>query len=54
MPTAVNILEWTPEYTVRVPEIDREHQVLFGVVNGLYEAMLNGKGRTSWGRFSTK
>ena len=40
----VKIIEWSPEYAVHVAEIDREHQVLFDVVNRLHEAMLNGKG----------
>jgi hemerythrin-like metal-binding protein len=40
---AVNILEWTTEYAV-VAEIDREHQILFGVLNRLHEAMLAGQG----------
>jgi len=45
MPTAaVSMLEWTPEFTVHVPEIDRDHQFQFGLVNRLHEAMLAGQG----------
>jgi len=45
MPTAaVTILEWTPECAVHVPEIDRDHQFQFGLVNRLHEAMLAGQG----------
>jgi hemerythrin-like metal-binding protein len=40
----VKILEWTPEYSVHVPEIDREHQTWFSVTNRLHEAMLAGEG----------
>ena len=29
----VKILEWTPDYSVHVSEIDREHQTLFSVIN---------------------
>ena len=39
-----NILEWTPEYSVNVAEIDREHRIWFSVVNRLHAAMLSGKG----------
>jgi len=38
------ILEWTPEFAVHVPEIDRDHQFEFGLVNRLHEAMLAGQG----------
>jgi len=41
----VKILEWTPVWAVNVPEIDREHQMLFGVLNRLHQAMLAGKGK---------
>jgi hemerythrin-like metal-binding protein len=45
MPTAaVPMLEWTPEFAVHVPEIDRDHQFEFGLVNRLHEAMLAGQG----------
>jgi hemerythrin-like metal-binding protein len=45
MPTAaVTMLEWTPEFAVHVPEIDRDHQFQFGLVNRLHEAMLAGQG----------
>ena len=45
MPTAaVTLLEWTPEFAVHVPEIDRDHQFQFGLANRLHEAMLAGQG----------
>ena len=40
----VKILEWTPEYSVHAPEIDREHQTLFTLINRLHKAMLAGEG----------
>jgi hemerythrin len=50
MPTAaVTLLEWTPEFAVHVPEIDREHQFLFGIVNRLHVAMLAGQGAETLG-----
>ena len=42
----VKILEWTPDYSVHVSEIDREHQTLFSVINRLHEAMLGGEGKS--------
>jgi len=42
---AANLLEWTPEHSVHVPEIDREHQAFFGLLNRLHRAMLDGKGK---------
>jgi hemerythrin len=42
--TPVKILEWTPQYSVHVETIDREHQIWFDLVNGLHQAMLVGKG----------
>jgi hemerythrin-like metal-binding protein len=41
---AIKLLELTPECAVHVAEIDREHQFLFGLVNGLHGAMLAGRG----------
>ena len=40
----VKVVEWTPEYSVHVPALDREHKLLFGFINRLHEAMLVGKG----------
>ena len=41
---AMEILEWAPEYALDIPEIDREHQDWFEVINRLHAAMLDGKG----------
>jgi len=39
------ILEWTPEYALRLAGIDREHQAWFDIVNRLHGAMLAGRGK---------
>jgi hemerythrin len=36
---------WSPQYLIHDTEIDRQHQVLFEIANGLYEAMLLGRGK---------
>jgi len=41
----VKMLEWTPEYSLHVPAIDREHRLVFDFVNRLHQAMLDGKGK---------
>lgn len=35
-------INWKEEYSVRVPEIDVQHQRLVAVINSLHEAMLMG------------
>jgi hemerythrin len=42
---AAKLLEWTPEHSVHVPAIDREHQKFFDMLNRLHAAMLEGKGK---------
>ncbi len=41
----LKMLEWTSEYSVHVPEIDREHRIWFATVDRLHQAMLAGKGK---------
>jgi hemerythrin len=37
-------VEWKPDYSVRVPEIDMQHRRLLDIINQLHEAMrLGGK-----------
>lgn len=43
--TPVKIIEWAPEYSVHVEEIDREHQKWFDMLNRLHAAMLEGRGQ---------
>lgn len=38
------LLEWKSNYSVKVPSIDREHQTLLDMVNGLHDAMKSGQG----------
>lgn len=36
---------WTTAYAVGVPQIDEEHQRLFGLAESLHQAMLQGQGK---------
>lgn len=38
-------LIWSKDYSVNVKEIDEQHKKLFGIINTLYQAMLDEKGR---------
>lgn len=40
----VRVIEWTPEFAISIPGIDREHQDWFEVLNRLHAAMLEGRG----------
>ena len=42
---AAPVYRWEPDYAVGVEEIDREHQWLFALAEGMHQAMLSGKGR---------
>jgi hemerythrin-like metal-binding protein len=42
-------IQWTPDLSVNVPEIDRQHQELFRRVDLLVEAMRMGRGRAEVG-----
>ncbi len=50
----VKILEWKPSYSILAPEIDQEHQVFFGFINRLHEAMLAGCGKDILGKLLTE
>ncbi len=39
------LFEWTPAFSVRIPQFDEDHQRLFGIINGLNDAMEKGHGR---------
>ncbi|HHW11699.1 MAG TPA: hemerythrin family protein [Firmicutes bacterium] len=43
------LIKWTPQYAVGVPEIDQQHQELFGKVNDLLEACQRGEGKQEIG-----
>jgi hemerythrin len=42
-------IQWTPDLSVNVPEIDRQHQELFRRVDLLVEAMRLGRGKAEVG-----
>jgi hemerythrin len=42
---AMAYFQWKPEYSVKVAEIDRQHQKLVALINELYTAMESGKGK---------
>jgi hemerythrin len=39
------MFEWKPEYSVRIPEIDAQHQRLFALAAQLHAAMADGKAK---------
>jgi hemerythrin len=41
----MSLIEWTPEYSVGVAEIDEQHKKMFATVNNLYDA-IHAKGTT--------
>lgn len=47
---ATQIFPWREEYSVRIPQIDRQHRQLVGMINDLHAAMLDGEGNAALGR----
>lgn len=45
-----NLVTWNAHYSVGVARMDSEHQKLIGLVNALYTAMLEGRGRDILGQ----
>ncbi|MGA2434748.1 MAG: bacteriohemerythrin [Bryobacteraceae bacterium] len=41
----IDLIQWTPDYAVGVPQIDQEHQGLFAKAESMRQAMLVGKGK---------
>ena len=39
------LIQWSPDYSVKVGEIDQQHQKLITMINELNDAMLKGKGK---------
>lgn len=44
------MIQWNDDLSVKVAEIDRQHQKLIEMINELNEAMSQGKGRTVVGK----
>ncbi len=40
----MSLLCWSEQYSVKVPSFDKQHQVLFDLINKLHDAMRVGKG----------
>jgi hemerythrin len=43
---STKLVTWSDRYSVGIARIDAEHQKLIGLVNDLYSAMLEGRGKT--------
>jgi hemerythrin len=41
----MSYFQWKPEYSVKVAEIDKQHQKLVALINELYTAMESGRGK---------
>ena len=48
------LLVWSSQYSVGVEEMDRQHKVLFDLLNQLHEAMLQGKAQSITGELLRK
>jgi hemerythrin-like metal-binding protein len=48
--TANQIFPWREAYSVRIPQIDAQHQQLVGLINELHASMLQGNGNEALGR----
>lgn len=44
------LMEWNAGFSVNIREIDRQHEKLFGLLNTLYDAMTQGRGKLIMGR----
>lgn len=42
----MSIIKWEEKFSVRIPEIDHQHQHLIDLINQLYDAMRAGQGKT--------
>jgi len=43
------LVAWSKEYSVGVEELDRQHRMLFDVLNELHDAMMQGKAQSMTG-----
>jgi len=39
------LFEWTDKFSVGVRQLDKQHQKLFFLINGMYESMSKGEGK---------
>jgi len=39
----VNIISWDEKYSLKIPRIDEQHQMLFNYLNEYYDSLANGK-----------
>lgn len=44
------LIQWDDSFSVKVAEIDRQHQQLIGMINDLNDAMRQGKGKAVLGK----
>lgn len=44
------IIDWSESYSVKIAEIDRQHQKLIAMINDLNDAMKEGKGKNVLGK----
>ena len=50
----MELVRWDSSFSVGVEEIDRQHRLLIDNLNGLYDAMNGGRGRTELGRLISR
>lgn len=43
----MDIISWTDEMSVSIPEIDEQHKMLIKIINEFFNAMKTGKGQSS-------
>jgi hemerythrin len=41
----MSLMKWSDDLSVGIPEIDKQHQVLVGLINTLHESMMNKQGK---------
>jgi hemerythrin len=50
----MGLIDWNDSFSIGLSEIDRQHQVLIGIINDIHEAMLKGKGKSIIGEILQK
>ena len=48
------LLTWSSKYSVNVGSLDSQHNVLFGILNDLHEAMMKGQAQKMTGELLGK